>query len=88
MTASTDATCPPAQLPELATAVPGPASRTLARRLAEVESPNVTHLGDPPPIFWQRASGSNVWDVDGNRFLDLTVQDVRVFPAVVVEIRA
>jgi 4-aminobutyrate aminotransferase-like enzyme len=32
----------------------------------------VTRLEEPPPIFWQRASGSNVWDVDGNRFLDLT----------------
>jgi len=26
----------------------------------------------PVPIFWERASGSNVWDVDGNRFVDLT----------------
>ena len=24
------------------------------------------------PIFWQRASGANVWDVDGNRYIDLT----------------
>jgi 4-aminobutyrate aminotransferase/(S)-3-amino-2-methylpropionate transaminase len=23
------------------------------------------------PIFWERASGANVWDVDGNRFIDL-----------------
>jgi 4-aminobutyrate aminotransferase/(S)-3-amino-2-methylpropionate transaminase len=23
------------------------------------------------PIFWERAAGSNVWDVDGNRFVDL-----------------
>ncbi len=26
----------------------------------------------PLPIFWERASGSNVWDVDGNRYVDLT----------------
>lgn len=24
------------------------------------------------PIFWQKAQGRNVWDVDGNRFLDFT----------------
>jgi len=27
---------------------------------------------DPVPIFWQRASGANLWDADGNRFVDLT----------------
>jgi 4-aminobutyrate aminotransferase-like enzyme len=25
----------------------------------------------PPPIFWERAAGANVWDVDGNRYVDL-----------------
>ena len=64
--------CPAAELPELCTPLPGPASRALAQRLAQVESRNVTRLDEPTPIFWQRASGSNVWDVDGNRFLDLT----------------
>jgi 4-aminobutyrate aminotransferase-like enzyme len=62
----------PDLLPKLVTPVPGPASRSLAERLARVESANVTFLGDPPPIFWQRAAGSLVWDADGNRFLDLT----------------
>jgi 4-aminobutyrate aminotransferase/(S)-3-amino-2-methylpropionate transaminase len=62
---------PTSLLPDLATAVPGPRSRELAARLAEVESRNVTCL-DPPPIFWERASGANVWDVDGNRFVDLS----------------
>ncbi len=57
--------------PELLTSVPGPASLTLAKRLASAESHNVTCL-DPVPIFWQRARGANVWDVDGNRFVDLT----------------
>jgi len=37
-----------------------------------VESRNVTCLEPVPPIFWERALGSNVWDVDGNRFVDLT----------------
>lgn len=32
----------------------------------------MTCLAPSPPIFWERASGVNVWDVDGNRFVDLT----------------
>ena len=59
------------QWPQLVTEVPGPESRALAQRLADVESRNVTFLGPPVPIFWARASGANVWDVDGNRYLDL-----------------
>jgi 4-aminobutyrate aminotransferase/(S)-3-amino-2-methylpropionate transaminase len=39
--------------------------------LANVESRNATAL-DPIPIFWERAQGANLWDVDGNRFVDLT----------------
>ena len=57
--------------PELLTPVPGPRSRELADRLAKVESRNVTCLAPTAPIFWERASGANVWDVDGNRFIDL-----------------
>ena len=57
--------------PELRTEIPGPRSRALAARLARVESRNVTCLGPPPPIFWERARGASVWDVDGNRFVDL-----------------
>lgn len=53
------------------TAIPGPRSRALAERLAQVESRNVTCLAPDPPIFWERAAGANVWDVDGNRFVDL-----------------
>ena len=58
--------------PELVTAVPGPRSIELTRRLGEVESRNVTCVEPAPPIFWERARGSNVWDVDGNRYVDLT----------------
>src|SRR5262249_37656560 len=58
--------------PLLRTAVPGPRSRALAARLAEVESRNVTCVEPTPPVFWERASGCNVWDVDGNRYVDLT----------------
>lgn len=56
--------------PRITGPVPGPGSRKLAERLAAVESRNVTCLS-PVPIFWERASGANVWDVDGNRFVDL-----------------
>lgn len=56
---------------ELKTEVPGPASRELAQRLARAEARGVTCL-EPAPIFWQSAQGANVWDVDGNRFVDLT----------------
>ncbi len=70
-TSASTAGWPDQLLPELVTEVPGPRSRALAERLGEVESRNVTHLGPPAPIFWARASGVNVWDVDGNRFLDL-----------------
>jgi 4-aminobutyrate aminotransferase/(S)-3-amino-2-methylpropionate transaminase len=58
--------------PDLRTPVPGPRSRALAARLADVESRNVTCTDPTPPIFWERASGCNVWDVDGNRYVDLT----------------
>jgi 4-aminobutyrate aminotransferase-like enzyme len=57
--------------PALLTSLPGPRSHALARRLAACESRNVTAL-EPGPIFWERAHGANVWDADGNRFIDLT----------------
>ncbi len=59
-------------LPEVATSIPGPQSRLLAHRLRVVESQNVTYLDEDFPIFWERAQGVNVWDVDNNRFLDFT----------------
>jgi 4-aminobutyrate aminotransferase-like enzyme len=62
---------PRTQPPVLVTAIPGPRSRALAARLARVESRNVTCLAPEPPIFWERAAGANVWDADGNRFVDL-----------------
>ena len=59
-------------LPKLVTPIPGPRSLALAERLAAHESRNVTFLSPEFPVFWERAEGCNVWDVDGNRFLDLT----------------
>ncbi|MDR2462639.1 MAG: aspartate aminotransferase family protein [Verrucomicrobiales bacterium] len=59
-------------LPKLVTEVPGKKSRELARRLRACESRNVTFVTPDFPVFWERADGGNVWDVDGNCFLDLT----------------
>ena len=59
-------------LPLLKTRIPGPKSHALARQLRRYESRNITYVSDHWPVFWQRASGANVWDVDGNRYLDLT----------------
>ena len=51
---------------------PGPRSRERAGRLRAVESRNVTFLSDDLPVFWDKARGCNVRDVDGNEYLDLT----------------
>ena len=59
-------------LPELRTEIPGPRSRELAARLRRIESRNVTLVTEEWPVFWERAEGVNVWDADGNRFLDFT----------------
>jgi 4-aminobutyrate aminotransferase-like enzyme len=59
-------------LPKIFTKVPGEKSLALGRRLGEVECRNTTFLAEDWPIFWERAEGVNVWDVDGNRFLDMT----------------
>jgi 4-aminobutyrate aminotransferase-like enzyme len=57
--------------PLLTSEIPGPRSRDLAVRLAKAESRNITCLVPEAPIFWERAAGANVWDVDGNRYVDL-----------------
>ncbi len=59
-------------LPDIKTAIPGPRSLELADQLRRYESRNVTYLDDSWPVFWERAEGCNVWDADGNRFLDFT----------------
>lgn len=81
------------QPPRMRGGVPGRRSRWLAKRLSLVESRDVTFLADDFPIFWDRARGSNVWDADGNRYVDLTsgfgVAAVgHAHPAVVRAIRA
>ncbi len=59
-------------LPEIVTAIPGPRSRALAEKLSRFEAREVTWLAEDFPVFWERAEGVNVWDVDGNRYLDFT----------------
>jgi 4-aminobutyrate aminotransferase / (S)-3-amino-2-methylpropionate transaminase / 5-aminovalerate transaminase len=61
------------QLPAMRVPPPGPASLALARRLATVESRNITRIDDGAvPIFWEEARGANVRDADGNVYVDLT----------------
>ncbi|CAN5632770.1 aspartate aminotransferase family protein [soil metagenome] len=59
------------ELPGVQEVPTGPRSTALARRLARVESPNITRL-HPPPIFWTEARGAAVRDADGNVYVDLT----------------
>ena len=59
-------------LPEIVTTIPGPRSRALAAKLSRFEAREVTWLAEDFPIFWERGDGVNIWDVDGNRFLDFT----------------
>jgi 4-aminobutyrate aminotransferase/(S)-3-amino-2-methylpropionate transaminase len=70
------------QGPELITPVPGPNSQAWVDRLASHECPAITarrarrasSLGaaSADPVVWKSAVGSNVTDVDGNRFVDMT----------------
>ena len=59
-------------LPDMRKGAPGPGSRALLKRLRAVESRNVTYGGANWPVFWERARGANVEDVDGNVYVDLT----------------
>jgi len=59
-------------LPDFKTKIPGPKSLNLAQRLSRVESQNITFWDANWPVFWQKAEGENVWDVDENCFIDLT----------------
>ncbi|MDA8015883.1 MAG: aspartate aminotransferase family protein [Thermoanaerobaculia bacterium] len=64
---------PGSQPPEIFTEVPGPASLRYSTALEELEAPGInTIYRGRPSLLWQEALGSNVVDVDGNRFVDLT----------------
>ena len=59
--------------PEVVVRPPGPRSRELAAVLAASKRPASTPSRRGPSVVWARgASASNVLDVDGNRYLDLT----------------
>ncbi len=72
---------PGTALPALVTDIPGPRGEQLVDLLARHECPAITArrarraeqtgVGQDP-IVWERARGANVWDADGNRFVDLT----------------
>jgi 4-aminobutyrate aminotransferase-like enzyme len=52
--------------------LPGPESLKLAENLKRFECPQLTFIADPFPVFLKKASGANIVDVDGNRYLDFT----------------
>jgi 4-aminobutyrate aminotransferase-like enzyme len=61
--------------------LPGPKGQAWVDLLAAHECPAITARRDrradhsgvgQDPIVWERALGANVWDPDGNRFVDLT----------------
>lgn len=67
-------------LPEMVVAPPGPRSRELSARLSAVESPAFdarrvarakTSGEAQSAIVYERGLGANVWDADGNRYVDL-----------------
>jgi 4-aminobutyrate aminotransferase/(S)-3-amino-2-methylpropionate transaminase len=67
-------------LPEVRVPPPGPRSRELASRLAALESPSVNARReareqisgeDSGPIVYAEGEGVNVFDVDGNRYVDM-----------------
>lgn len=59
--------------PEMVADPPGEESRRLSGRLRQLEAPGINTLyGGADNILWTEALGSNVWDADGNRYVDLT----------------
>src|SRR3954468_21097459 len=68
------------QPPEIRVAPPGPLSKSAAARLAKVECASMGHRRetreklagvDMSPIVLASGRGSNVYDVDGNRYVAL-----------------
>ena len=69
------------EAPRIRADVPGPVGRSMVDDLAQYECPAITARRarraqesgvDHDPIVWDRAQGANVWDVDGNRYVDLS----------------
>jgi len=61
------------ELPDIRVKPPGPISRSLAEELIQYESKGVSSIAiGKIPIAWAKARGSNVVDVDGNTYIELT----------------
>jgi 4-aminobutyrate aminotransferase-like enzyme len=69
------------QGPEVRTVVPGAQSQRWLEVLGRLENPSISQRRKQreaasgaswQPMVWERARGANVWDADGNRFVDLT----------------
>ncbi len=58
--------------PLIKTDVPGELSKEWINKMREVEAPNITYTDADFPVFVHSAFMNNVWDIDGNRYLDLT----------------
>ncbi|NHZ73468.1 MAG: aminotransferase class III-fold pyridoxal phosphate-dependent enzyme [Nitrospirae bacterium] len=59
--------------PKIETPPPGPRARQLCHDLDRYEAPGINTLGPgEETLVWEEALGSNVLDVDGNRYIDLT----------------
>lgn len=59
-------------LPKISTSIPGPKSKKLLKKLRQSECAHVTYSDSGFPVFIRKARRSDVWDADGNRFVDLT----------------
>jgi 4-aminobutyrate aminotransferase-like enzyme len=60
-------------LPRMRTkTVPGPHSKKLTESMRRFECPQITFVNEHVPVFLKKAFGTNLIDVDGNRYLDLT----------------
>ncbi len=63
--------CQPIETPNrrIVTAIPVPESQPLFDTLARCEARS---MGGQPPVVWDRAEGSSVWDAYGNRWIDFS----------------
>jgi 4-aminobutyrate aminotransferase-like enzyme len=66
--AATDGT----QLPEMTRPITGERSKSIIAALGQFEAAHINTVGDKPPVIWDQAVGSNVIDVEGNRYIDFT----------------
>jgi 4-aminobutyrate aminotransferase-like enzyme len=60
------------RLGEIKVKPPGPLSQRLTAELRRYESRNITYVNEDFPIFFSKAAGANVVDVDDNVYVDLT----------------